>query len=169
MSQSRSSTGCWLGVLLLAQASCGQGVLASPVSGAEHRVSAAAHPAAPARPSDWERLSWEERHDQMTWMVLPNMARLFQGIRGTQYPELTCRSCHGPDGEANGYRMPNALPALDPERMLPPGGRYERGHVSVGMADQVTPTMARLLGKPSYDASTKRGFGCLQCHPSSRR
>ncbi len=55
-----------------------------------------------AAPEAWSPLTWEERHDVMTFVVLPNMGRLFQEFRETEYPDLTCDSCHGKDKLVSG-------------------------------------------------------------------
>ncbi len=103
----------------------------------------------------------------MTWLVHPNMAKLFQRFQGTAYPELTCRSCHGPDAEQVQYKMPHGLPALDPAHMPDPDGPGREARVARFMIDEVTPQMADLLGVAPYDASTGRGFGCFGCHPQA--
>ena len=111
----------------------------------------------PAPPADaWAPLTWEERHAAMTFKVLPNMAKLFQGFDGKPAPELTCRSCHGADAEQVGYAMPHGLPALDPAHMPDANGRVARF-----MAREVTPTMADLLGVD------RASFTCFGCHPRS--
>jgi hypothetical protein len=119
-----------------------------------------------ARGDDFTAMSWEDRHDQMTWVVLPNMAERFQAFAGAADATLTCRSCHGPDPESVGYRMPRGLPALDPAHLPQASDAGERGRTAKFMIETVTPTMADLLGEPLYDAQTKRGFGCFKCHPA---
>jgi hypothetical protein len=102
----------------------------------------------------WAPLTWEERHSEMTFLVLPNMARLFQRHDGRPAPDLTCRSCHGEDAEQVAYAMPHGLAALDPRHM--PDPRDDRVRF---MADEVTPKMADLLGIDRAD------FTCFACHP----
>jgi len=120
------------------------------------------------RQPPWESLSWEQRHDRMTWVVHPQMARLFQSFRATAAPELTCRTCHGADAEQAAYKMPRGLPRLDPARLPDPNGSQPDARIAKFMAEQVTPTMADLLGVDRFDPRTGRGFGCFGCHPSSR-
>jgi hypothetical protein len=108
----------------------------------------------PSAPDEWARATWEERHDPMTWVVLPNMARLFQAHDKTQFPELACVTCHGENAERVHYRMPATLPALDPRHMP----TAETSAKAKFMIEEVTPTMQSLIG-----AST---FGCFHCHPS---
>jgi hypothetical protein len=94
----------------------------------------------------------------MTWLVLPNLARKFQAFAGTPYPELACVTCHGADAERVMYKMPNGLPALDALH-LPNSASDDPGQARVArfMIDEVTPTTARLLGKPDVS--------CFSCHP----
>ncbi|HLK39993.1 MAG TPA: hypothetical protein VKU41_24725 [Polyangiaceae bacterium] len=135
-------------------------------------VACATGPARPSTPArtragDWLAMTWEERHDVMTFAVLPNMARAFQRFRGSVAPDLTCRTCHGPDAEAVAYRMPHGLSALDPSR-LP---ARDDGDPNVArtvrfMQDEVTPAMADLLGVPLARPGEPLGFSCFHCHPS---
>jgi cytochrome c553 len=107
----------------------------------------------------WASLDWEERHDVMTFTVLPNMARAFQRFRGAADPALTCRSCHGADAEAVRYAMPHGLPALDPAHMpSDESPSPDESRVVHFMRAEVTPAMGELIGSP--------GFGCFRCHPA---
>jgi hypothetical protein len=112
-------------------------------------------------------MTWEERHDAMTFLVLPNMARLFERFEGTPYPTLTCRSCHGDDAEAVQYRMPHGLPALDPDHLPGAGDADPRtARLARFMIEEVTPQMADLVGVPLQDGRTGGGFSCFNCHPA---
>lgn len=115
---------------------------------------------------DFEAMTWEDRHDEMTWVVLPTMAKHFQAFTGAADATLTCRTCHGPDPESVSYRMPRELSALDPLHLPQPNDTDPRGRTTKFMIETVTPTMADLLGEPLYDAKTQRGFGCFKCHPA---
>jgi hypothetical protein len=97
-------------------------------------------------------LSWEERHDLMTWSVLPSMMPVFQQTFATTNPELNCRTCHGQNAEAVAYRMPNGLPALDPAHL-------PTGKIAEAMRREITPRMSELLGKTET---------CFSCHPSTQ-
>ena len=123
---------------------------------------------APPSTEGWQTASWEDRHDTMTFVVLPNMARLFQQHEGKPSPDLTCRSCHGHDAEAVQYKMPHGLPALDPAHMPDPTTGDRRGRMAKFMIEEVTPMMIDLLEVAPYDARTKQGFGCFSCHPVGR-
>lgn len=128
----------------------------------------AARPTATA-PTTWESASWEDRHATMTWTVLPNMGRLFQHERRTASPELTCRTCHGPDAEAVHYAMPHGLVALDPAH-LPSASSSdpEEARTAVFMAD-VTERMRTMIDAAPWDPTTGRGFSCFSCHPKAGR
>jgi hypothetical protein len=123
-------------------------------------VACAAHPAAtPSSPphDEWRPLTWEERHDAMTFRVLPNMARLFQEFQRKPAPDMTCRTCHGADAEQVAYAMPHGLPALDPAHMPDPHDPVVRF-----MTGEVAPTMADLVG------IDRAHFSCFDCHPRKR-
>ncbi|HEY1957497.1 MAG TPA: hypothetical protein VGH28_17885 [Polyangiaceae bacterium] len=111
----------------------------------------AAQPA--PRVDRWAALDFEQRHAVMTFTVLPNMARTWRDFRHTEYPEMTCRTCHGKDAEAVSYRMPNpSLPAVDPEH--PP-----TGPVAEFMKTKMLPDMIDLTG------ASPEHFSCNTCHP----
>jgi hypothetical protein len=101
-------------------------------------------------------MSWEDRHDTMTFLVLPQMARAFQRFEGKPYPDLTCLSCHGENAEKILYRMPNG-PALDPAHLprRDSSDPHEAG-LAAFMIDEVMPSLAEMLGKPDV--------GCFSCH-----
>ncbi len=109
----------------------------------------------------WTQATWEERHDTMTFLVLPEMAKMFQRFENKPYPDLACVSCHGADAEKIGYRMP-AGPPLDPShlpRKDSPDAREAR--LAAFMADEVTPSLAEMLGK--------NDVGCFSCHTKRPR
>ncbi len=110
----------------------------------------------PERTDDhWSKLGFEDRHAVMTFTVLPNMGRTWRDFRGTVYPEMTCRTCHGKDAEAVSYRMPNpALPPIDPKK--PPPGR-----MTEFMKTKMVPDMLDLLG------TTPEHLTCNTCHPKA--
>jgi hypothetical protein len=103
---------------------------------------------------DWHPLTWEERHDAMTFRVLPNMARLFQRFQHKPVPDMTCRTCHAEEVK---YAMPHGLPVLDPAHMPDPHDPRVRF-----MTDEVAPTMADLVG------IDRANFSCFDCHPRKR-
>jgi hypothetical protein len=143
-------------------------LLASVVVACRARAPASA--AAPTRDT-WSPMTWEERHDVMTFAVLPNMARAFQRHNGSADPDMTCATCHGADAELVHYAMPHGLPALDPRRLPDPNGPDPReARMAKFMIEEVTPAMADLLGVPLRDRADRdpkaRGFSCFNCHPA---
>jgi len=118
---------------------------------------AATRPAAPAieeRDDVWMRTSFEDRHTIMTFKVLPNMARTWQAWKKTEWPEMTCRTCHGKDAEAVNYKMPSpSLPPIDPAH--PP-----RNPAADFMRTRVVPDMIGML------ETTPEHFSCNACHPT---
>lgn len=122
---------------------------------------AGATAAASAPEDEWTPLSWEDRHDVMTWAVLPNMGRTFWHFEGKAAPELSCRTCHGADAEAVKYKMPNGLPALDPAHMpSATSANAKEARTVKFMQDEVVPQMRELLGSPQ--------LSCFTCHPRSK-
>lgn len=116
---------------------------------------------------EWRFLTFEQRHSAMTFLVHPAMMERFQTFYKTAVPELTCESCHGPNAEAAGYDIANTeIPALDPKRVrdlyLPDA---KLNPEQIFKRDNITPTMARLMGVPKYDPQTGLGFSCFGCHP----
>lgn len=111
---------------------------------------------APQRDDGWAKLSFEERHSVMTFTVLPNMARTWRDFRGTAWPEMTCRTCHGKDAEAVSYRMPSpSLPPIDPAH--PPAGP-----VAEFMKQKMVPQMIDLA------STSPDHFSCNSCHPRKK-
>lgn len=97
------------------------------------------------QPRSWAQLSRAEKNAFMRDTVMPEMEKIFSRWDAHRYPKITCVTCHAHDG----FAMPNAELLLEPEAVngAEPMNRF--------MREQVTPAMARLLGRPSYDC-----FGC---------
>jgi hypothetical protein len=119
-----------------------------------------------ASDDSWAGSSWEDRHDTMTFVVQPSMAKLFAAFEQTPDPDLTCRTCHGANAEAVAYKMPNGLSPLNPAHMPDPGVQDPKARMVKFMIEEVTPRMAALLEVEPYDPKTKRGFWCFNCHPA---
>lgn len=122
--------------------------------------------ATPPANDEWRFLSFEQRHSRMTFVIHPSMMERFQAFYKTDAPELTCRSCHGENPERALYKLSNStLVDLDPAKVEK---LYESDAVLTAeqrfKRDNITPTMARLLGVPSYDSETGLGFSCFGCH-----
>jgi hypothetical protein len=124
----------------------------------------------PPHEPTWEKLTFEERHNVMTFRVLPNMAKTWQRYEKTDYPETTCARCHGANGEARGYELPNSLAPLDPQHMPDPNSKDpDEAEMARFMFGQVVPEMTALLDAEPYDPKTGRGFYCFECHARIER
>jgi len=132
-------------------AACGATQAPASTTRAPVTPASSAHGPAPSN-DEWASLSWEERHDVMTWSLLPAMMPVMQRTFATKDPELTCRTCHGANAEAVAYKMPNGLPPLDPAHL-------PTGKIADAMRRDVTPLLSDILSK----AET-----CFSCHPSAK-
>jgi hypothetical protein len=125
------------------------------------------HVARESHAPTWRKLSWQDRHEVMTFTVLPNMAQTWQAFTKTDAPTLTCRTCHGENAEAAAYQMPSGqLTPLDPDH-LPSKNSSDANEArwTTFMTDQVVPQMIDLLDVAPYDPQTApHGFGCFTCH-----
>ncbi|HEX3853113.1 MAG TPA: hypothetical protein VHW01_19255 [Polyangiaceae bacterium] len=112
------------------------------------------------RPNPWSAQSWEDHHDTMTWVVLPNMARAFQEFEGTALPELSCFTCHGADAEKVSYAMPHGLPPLDPAHMpRRDSANPKEAKLVAFMEDEVVPRFTHMTEDPTVS--------CFTCHPKA--
>jgi hypothetical protein len=114
-------------------------------------------------PPTWPKLSWGDRHELMTFTVLPNMAQTWQAFAKTDAPTLTCRTCHGENAEAARYQMPTPrLPPLDPAHMPSrDSSDANEARWTAFMTDEVVPQMIDLLDAPP-------SFGCFSCHTKKK-
>ncbi len=131
----------------------------TPASGA----SSGASPAEVAAPEAWrDDMPDAEKAAFMKAHVVPGMGPLFQGYDAAKYASFGCATCHGPDGKKPTEFLPkltfknNQLTAF-----------AEHPEISKFMAEQVTPKMGEILGKPAFDPATHQGFGCTGCHAVS--
>jgi len=94
----------------------------------------------------------------MTWVVLPNLARLVQEFEGEKEPRLSCFTCHGRDAELVAYAMPRGLPSLDPKHLPDRHSADAReAKLAAFMADEVVPRFANMTHDPNVT--------CFTCHP----
>lgn len=102
----------------------------------------------------WDAMSGDQRHAYMTSAVMPEMRSLFSAHDRGRYAQMTCATCHGKDGEARRWRMPNPDLLLEIEAV--------EGHSGMNafMKGRVAPEMARLLGRSKLD--------CYGCHTLDR-
>ncbi len=116
--------------------------------------------------NEWRFLSFEQKHSQMTFLIHPTMMEHFQAFYKTPTPELTCAGCHGENAESAGYELSNST--LDALKASTVQGLYRQGAAltpeQLFKRDDITRTMARLMGVPQYDPATGLGFSCFGCH-----
>jgi len=113
----------------------------------------------------WADKDAAQRKEFMGVYVFPKMKDSFKAHDAERFGTFKCQTCHGEDGKANGYKMPNdeiiPLPADNPIEMA----RDFDAEVTTFMVDVVVPEMGELLGQ-TVDATTGKGeFGCHACHP----
>ncbi len=106
------------------------------------------------RTRSWDAMSYDERLAYMQTTFTPAMERVFARFDEHRYPKTTCATCHGADGEARRYKMPNPDLLLEDPREAMHHDELERF-----MKEQVTPELSRLLGKKS---------DCFACHTLDR-
>lgn len=92
----------------------------------------------------------------MVTVVLPAMAKELRAFDEVLFPEPSCATCHGEDGAARAWAMPNPKLAR-----LSPDGRFdvEMRHspdFTMFMVKTMQPRMRELLGDETLD--------CFRCH-----
>ena len=109
----------------------------------------------PPKPSvhdGWAPMSFVDKHEVMTFTVLPELGRAFMEFKGAKVAKLRCTSCHGANAEAVHYQMPNGLDPLDPDDMP----KKSDGPMPAFMIDTVLPQMKEITGDPTLT--------CFSCH-----
>lgn len=103
----------------------------------------------------------EQQEQYMKDVVKPEMAKLFQGYNAEEFKEFSCKTCHGSDPKAVDFHMPSPeLPQLDSTNNF-----ADHGKAGVEfMMNEVSPTMAKLLGEEPWSPENQKGFGCFSCH-----
>lgn len=118
-------------------------------------------------PTTYAEMSFEQRREFMSEVVLPQMQETFVAF-DAKYEAMSCATCHG-DGASDGtYAMPSPqlprLPATE-EAFLEYLEDPEHARWSQFMMDEVWPEMAELLAVEKYDPErAPAGFSCSDCH-----
>ena len=114
---------------------------------------------------DFDKLSHDQKMDFMKKNVVPAMKKEFQAFDAKKYADFGCKTCHGKDPKKTKYKMPNPeLPKLDFAALK--AGK-QKPKVAEFMGKVVKPKMAEILQQPEYTEQNPKGFGCLECHPST--
>jgi cytochrome c553 len=128
-----------------------------------------ARPAGPPKP--WKDMSAQERGKYMKDVVMPRMRVAFQTFDAEQFKKVGCDTCHGKEGKARKFKMPNpemyALPTT-PAAFAPI--LEKKPKMVQFMGEVVKPQMAALLGLPELDPKKPEagGFGCFACHSARK-
>lgn len=110
----------------------------------------------------------KQRGAYMKKVVLPRARELFSAF-DPKLPRVGCKTCHG-DGVANHtFKMPNPklkkLPGTEAAFMAWIQKDKDAARWSKFMGEQLSPEMAKLVGKQPFDPKTKTGdFSCTACH-----
>lgn len=140
--------------VVLALAACGGKSSATP---AEPTPTSAT----PLAPGAWEGMDDHARGAFMKNTVLPLMASKFKAFDAEQFPDMDCKTCHGPGAAEGKFDMPSgALPELDFSAAPDPDDKLMHDF----MEQEVKPAMAQLLGMTEWSPDNQTGFGCLGCH-----
>ncbi len=141
-------------------ASCGGGAPAAEDPSSAAGESEAGEKAAPAAEEEvaWADMDHDQRLEYMGTVVLPTMEKLFKAYDAEGFSDFGCKTCHGEDGEAVNYKLPNGLYALPPADPVAAAKEYD-AEVTAFMQDKVNPEMAKLLG-----TEVGNGFSCMTCH-----
>ena len=118
-------------------------------------------------PVAWQDMSFEQREEYMTDVVLPEVRETFVAF-DAKFETMGCATCHG-DGATDGtYTMPSPQIAVLPgteEAFLEYAKDPEHARWSDFMFQKVVPQMADLLQVERYDPTTHTGtFSCHNCH-----
>ena len=132
-----------------------------PPSTAAPEAPVDAAPPEPAAPV-WKDMNAAQRAEYMKTAVVPKMSELFKEFDAKEFAEgVNCVTCHGPNAKKGEFKMPNPklpkVPSFEAAmKKSPKAAKF--------MAENVVPTMSKLLGVVPYDPATKVGFGCMNCH-----
>jgi hypothetical protein len=122
----------------------------------------------PPAKAAWKDMNHGERAEFMAKVVMPKMQEEFAAFDAKRYAKITCATCHGSGAKDSSFKMPNGeLPKLHAE------GGFKKHmdktpEATKFMMAKVVPEMAKLLGEPTYDPKTQRGFGCMECHQMAK-
>ena len=135
----------------------GDEALPEPGDG-EARVSAAEALGITPPEIPWAEMSSADREMYMVGKVLPIMEELFVGHDPARYGSFGCESCHGDDMRERNYAMPSPRLYHLPREGTPAYAQMMRqfGPMVHFMRDEVTETMATIMGQPD--------LACGACH-----
>jgi hypothetical protein len=108
----------------------------------------------------FDDLDHDQKIEFMKQKVVPVMEPIFKNHAPKEFAEFGCQTCHGAQAAKGHFDMPSAeLPKLDFKDM----SKFKKEDLE-WMAQQVKPTMAKLLSEPEFTPENPTGFGCQNCH-----
>lgn len=111
----------------------------------------------------FDQLDQDQRIEFMKQKVVPAMQPIFQNHDPKEFAEFGCKTCHGEQAEQGHFDMPNpGLPKLNFKDQAAMA-KFSKEDLE-WMANEVKPTMAKLLSEPEFTPENPNGFGCTGCH-----
>jgi hypothetical protein len=110
----------------------------------------------------------KQRGAYMKKVVMPKARELFSAF-DPKLPQVGCKTCHGDGVADHTFKMPNPkikkLPGTEEAFMAWVSKDKDAARWSKFMAEQLSPEMAKLVGKQPFDPKTHTGeFSCANCH-----
>ena len=110
----------------------------------------------------------KQRGAYMKKVVVPKARELFSAF-DPKLPQVGCKTCHGDGVADHTFKMPNPkikkLPGTEAAFMAWIGKDKDAARWSKFMGEQLSPEMAKLVGKQPFDPKTHTGeFSCGNCH-----
>lgn len=118
----------------------------------------------------WKDLTFAQKKAYMKAAVMPKMKTVFQPFDEKKFKKFTCETCHGKGATARKFKMPS--PDIHPLPGTPQAFEAKMKEEPTWpkwtkfMAEEVEPSMAKLLDRPPYDPKNpvENAFGCNGCH-----
>lgn len=114
---------------------------------------------------NWHEMTKGQRKDFMKKVIKPAMEKEFQAFDPVRFKKFNCATCHGDGAKDESFTMPN--PKLFKLPNTSEGFQQlmvkDSAFLSF-MGKVVKPKMAAMLGLPEFNMTTKKGFGCMECH-----
>jgi hypothetical protein len=110
----------------------------------------------------------KQRGAYMKKVVLPKARELFSAF-DPKLPQVSCKTCHGDGVAKHTFKMPNPkikpLPGTEEAFMAWVSKDKDAARWAKFMGEQLSPEIAKLVGKQPFDPKTKTGeFSCAICH-----
>lgn len=110
----------------------------------------------------------KQRGAYMKKVVLPRARELFSAF-DPKLPKVGCKTCHGDGVADHTFKMPNPkikpLPGTEEAFMAWVSKDKDAARWAKFMGEQLSPEIAKLVGKQPFDPKTKTGeFSCANCH-----